>query len=240
MNPDFTDPTSTTVNSLHHKAANYAIAAIVGSFVLQFVLYRVSRHFSPETGRLMQLIPTLAILSAIPAGIIALCGIPLHGMKKLLWKGSVGVVVPLALFWLSIQMITLLREISKEQVQQDVTAKVFLVPWGIMTNHAMTPAEVRAQAGMQAILTNQEAISEVIGFVSQNQMTKNPDYSVNDVRLVIDLVEANGDVTTFIASRLAMSNAQTPELNVQIDESFRSEFERWLIQKANQHSRPQP
>ena len=43
-------------------------------------------------------IPTIAIISAIPAGVIALCGIPRYGRRKLLWKGLVGMILPIVLF----------------------------------------------------------------------------------------------------------------------------------------------
>ncbi len=85
-------------DSLFHKSASFAIYAIIASFVLQFVYAQIWLRIPPEAARLVGYVPTVAIISAIPAGFIALCGIPRYGRRKLLWKGLVGVIFPIVLF----------------------------------------------------------------------------------------------------------------------------------------------
>jgi len=85
-------------DSLFHRAASFAIYAIIASFILQFVYGQIWLRLSPEVARLLGFIPTIAIISAIPAGFIALCGIPRYGRRKLLWKGLIGMIFPIVLF----------------------------------------------------------------------------------------------------------------------------------------------
>src|SRR4051794_1410493 len=85
------------LDSLFHQAASLAIYLIVASFVIQFVYAQVSLRISPGAARLLGFIPLIALISAIPAGFIALCGIPRYGRRMLLWKGLVGLILPLVL-----------------------------------------------------------------------------------------------------------------------------------------------
>ena len=85
-------------DSLFHRAANYALYAIVASFVLKFAYAQVWLRLSPGAARLLGFVPEIVMISAIPAGLIALGGIPRYGRAKLLWKGIVGVFFPILLF----------------------------------------------------------------------------------------------------------------------------------------------
>ena len=89
--------------SIHHKAASYAVWALVASFVVNGLSSGLA---DPNRAPIVQVIisATLGflVLSAIPAGVIALCGIPRYGKEKLLWKGLVGVLAPLAMFALAV------------------------------------------------------------------------------------------------------------------------------------------
>jgi hypothetical protein len=70
------------LDSLFHKAASFGIYAIVASFALQFIYGQIWLRLSPDAARLIGFIPTIAIISAIPAGFIALCGIPRYGRRN--------------------------------------------------------------------------------------------------------------------------------------------------------------
>lgn len=106
------------LDSLFHRAASFAIYAIVASFVLQFVYSKIWLKVSPEVARLLGFIPTIAIISAIPAGVIALCGIPRYGRKKLLWKGLVGMILPIVLFVFAVYFSAYLRARIIEETQK--------------------------------------------------------------------------------------------------------------------------
>ena len=55
---------------------------------------------------------------AVPAGVVALFGIPRYGRRELLWKGLVGILVPLVLFSAGIFVALLLREHARELVEK--------------------------------------------------------------------------------------------------------------------------
>ncbi len=87
--------------TLFHRAGSYAIGAIVASFILQLVCAQARLHLPPTAARWLGLIPALVMVTAVPAGLIALCGIPSYGVRKLLWKGLVGLFVPVLLLVLA-------------------------------------------------------------------------------------------------------------------------------------------
>jgi len=106
------------VDSLFHKAGSFAIYAIVASFVLQFAYGQVWLRLPATAARLLGFIPTITIISAIPAGFIALCGIPRYGRKKLLWKGLVGTILPIGLFVFAFYYSAYLRARIIEETQR--------------------------------------------------------------------------------------------------------------------------
>src|SRR5690606_41702781 len=58
------------IDSLFHKSASFAIYAIIASFVLQFIYAQIWLRIPPDAARLVSYVPTVAIISAIPAGFI--------------------------------------------------------------------------------------------------------------------------------------------------------------------------
>lgn len=64
------------------------------------------------------MIPSLLMFSAIPAGILALFGIPKFGKKKLLWKGLVGILVPILFTAMMIPTILSLKQAGKQPPPQ--------------------------------------------------------------------------------------------------------------------------
>jgi hypothetical protein len=105
-------------DSLYHKAGSFAIYAIIASFLLQFVFAKIWLRLPDGVFVIARHIPAAVILSAIPAGLIALCGIPKYGMRKLLWKGAVGLVFPISLFLFSVYYSAYLQTRITEEVQK--------------------------------------------------------------------------------------------------------------------------
>src|SRR5688572_28964154 len=94
-------PNAPAATSIHHKAGTYAVLAFPLSIALS-MLTAVAGRAAAESGPgilqfMVVTIPALVMFSSIPAGIIALCGIPKYGKRKLLWKGLFGVLVPVLL-----------------------------------------------------------------------------------------------------------------------------------------------
>lgn len=116
------DADGTAPSSFHHQAATYAVLALPACIILNIVLGSVVRSaadaFSPTARLVLSAIPGLVMLTALPAGIIALCGIPKHGKKKLLWKGLVGVIVPILLLALAIPAFLAVKKMSEKKARQ--------------------------------------------------------------------------------------------------------------------------
>jgi len=97
--------------SLFHRAGSFAVGALIATPIIQFIYMKAFfLQLSARASALVGYIPLLVMLSAIPAGFIALCGIPKYGRRKLLWKGLLGFLLPFILFWLSVQVRALLVE----------------------------------------------------------------------------------------------------------------------------------
>lgn len=103
------------LTSFHHKAANFAVIVLPVSIGLSLMLNQITGFLPPVLRFAASLLPAIVMISAIPAGIIALCGIPRHGMKKLLWKGLVGVIIPLFLTVSAMMLANSLRKKAQER-----------------------------------------------------------------------------------------------------------------------------
>jgi hypothetical protein len=96
------------VSSIYHGAATYGVIAVPASIALTIVAPAIANPFldagMPMGGRIVYGVPGIVLISAVPAGIAALCGIAKYGTKKLLWKGLVSVLVPLVLLLLALPL----------------------------------------------------------------------------------------------------------------------------------------
>ena len=125
--PNPTTPLHTlSRGSIHHKAGRYAIwaLALAGIFnvATQGVFKSAGVTISPEVQRLSSLGFGLIFVSAIPAGIIALCGIGKYGRKPLLVQGLLGTLVPLILIGLAIPAFNKVRTSSLEALARNQAA----------------------------------------------------------------------------------------------------------------------
>ena len=93
-------------------------ACILLNIVLGGIVTSAADTLSPAAKLIFSMIPGFVVLSALPAGIIALCGIPKHGRKTLLWKGLVGVIVPILLIALAIPAFLHVKKMSEEKRQR--------------------------------------------------------------------------------------------------------------------------
>jgi hypothetical protein len=108
-------PENPAAASPFHKAASYAVFALLSSFVLQFVYTKFFwLRLSERSSAMAGYVPLIVMLSAVPAGFIALCGIPKYGRKRLLWKGLTGLFIPFILVWVSIQVRAVLVETVRD------------------------------------------------------------------------------------------------------------------------------
>jgi hypothetical protein len=102
-------------SSIYHRAADYAVFALAAAILGDLV---ASRFILVGTNLLVSGIIIVVILSAVPAGIVALCGIRKFGRGKLLWKGIVGVVVPILLGCGWVWAIHRLHEVAEQLKHQ--------------------------------------------------------------------------------------------------------------------------
>ena len=92
-----------------HKAANASVVCLAVPFVMNALLCSLIFHeLLVGRARYVAVISFLTIalyISAVVCGVIALCGIRKYGKKGLLWKGLVGVLLPICLVLAAIPMI---------------------------------------------------------------------------------------------------------------------------------------
>lgn len=104
-------PPAVSTSTFYHRAGNYAIVALAGSMFVNIAALSAG----PAPARFRQIVALVVgavMLSAIPAGVIALLGVRKHGKKGLLWKGLVGVLVPLLLVALAVPAFLKVRDAS--------------------------------------------------------------------------------------------------------------------------------
>jgi len=104
---------------LHHKAAKYAVIALGVAFVINVSGQLSSAGGTSVVTRVISLLGGLLFLSAIPAGVIALCGIPKHGCRYLLWRGLVGILVPVLLIGMAIPAFLKVRSLAAHAYVQN-------------------------------------------------------------------------------------------------------------------------
>lgn len=110
--------------SFFHKAAKYAVTVLLVS-----VLMNLGNQLSaPATGepasRIISLIGGVLFLSAIPAGIIALCGIGKYGCRYLLWRGLVGILVPVLLLGMAVPAFLKVRSLASNLALENVALQI--------------------------------------------------------------------------------------------------------------------
>lgn len=93
-------------------AAKYAVVVLLAAFVINLLGQTSTTKDTGAVTRFISLIGGLLFLSAIPAGIIALVGIRKHGCHYLLWRGLVGVLVPVLLLAMAVPAFLKVRSLA--------------------------------------------------------------------------------------------------------------------------------
>ena len=91
-----------------HKAANYAVSAPL--FTMGAGLLLGATAVPDPAKRIIGLAGGIALLTAIPAGIVALIGISRHGPARLLWKGLIGLGVSVLCIAMAIPAVLKVRQ----------------------------------------------------------------------------------------------------------------------------------
>lgn len=119
-------PPSFTENkpSFHHKAAKYAVAALGAAFLVNLTAQFPAGGGNPSVSRVVSLIGGMLFLSAIPAGVVALCGIRKHGCRYLLWRGLAGILVPVLLMGMAIPAFLKVRSAVSNRYIENVAAQI--------------------------------------------------------------------------------------------------------------------
>ena len=119
---DSTAPATTSESAFCYKAATYAVIAPVAAFASSFLTSALHLMLARSVARVVNgviaQLEILLLLSAIPAGIIALRGIPRYGKRKLLWKGLFGILVSILMLVLVTWGFFLARRYSEERARQ--------------------------------------------------------------------------------------------------------------------------
>jgi hypothetical protein len=108
-------------SSVFHKFASAGIWCLVGSFAVNF-FSGPAREALRQGVREFYLVVTIAtallqILSVL-SGVVALCGIRKYGKQQLLWKGLVGLLVPILLTLAAIPAYLKIKSVNEERARQ--------------------------------------------------------------------------------------------------------------------------
>ncbi len=121
--PPLESPGAGAGPSIHHKAARYVGFALVGGFLLNLVL-NAGFKGDAMAARIASIGAGLLFYSAVPAGIIALCGIRKHGRERLLVSGLAGILIPVVLGVLAFAVLAQLRTSSQQLFLQQVAEEM--------------------------------------------------------------------------------------------------------------------
>ena len=113
-----------TGRGLHHHAANYAVWSLVGSVALSIFGAGMAAQAGAPARQVLSIVAGLVMLSAMPAGLIALLGIPRHGPSGLLWKGILGIAVPIALAAMAVPAFLKVRRSALERANRSVATSL--------------------------------------------------------------------------------------------------------------------
>jgi len=104
-----------------YKIANASLWCLVGSFAVNIFLGGAARAAMQQGMSGLYFAVTAAtsllFLLSIVFGAIALCGIPRYGKRRLLWKGLIGVFVPILLIIAAIPAFMKVRQMSEERAR---------------------------------------------------------------------------------------------------------------------------
>jgi len=89
--------------------------AIVAGMILNITVPAALAGADPSFRRIGSLLGGVVMLAAIPFGVVALCGIPKFGKNQLLWKGLVGVLVPMVLLAMAIPAFLKVKQMSTQK-----------------------------------------------------------------------------------------------------------------------------
>ena len=116
-------PPEKKAKSFFHHAATISVWLIPVPFVIQFLAapYFQSMERTP-LGVIIRLgaaaLIALSFCAEVGLGLIALCGIPKYGVKGILWKALVGVLLPMLLIAAAIPTVIHARELAGKTALQ--------------------------------------------------------------------------------------------------------------------------
>ncbi len=126
-------------------------------------------------------------------------------MKKLLTLLVLATVLPLS-GWAKVRSI-----------------KIYHVPWDVMTFVDMSADSVRKNASFIYEITDAAYAEKFLSALETEKFADGDRQPVSDLRLVIDVSNADGSVVTIVASRFEVG-AQKSGKKRPIDEAFRARF----------------
>jgi hypothetical protein len=129
VEPSANDPVAirdATISSAFHKFANASLGCLVASFAVNILLDTLARQAARDGALWVFVVvngaTTFLMLVAMVCGVMALCGIRRYGKRKLLWKGLVGLLVPILLVAAAIPAFLTVRRKAMERARQQQTS----------------------------------------------------------------------------------------------------------------------
>jgi len=103
------------------------------------------------------------------------------------------------------------------------SVKIYYVPWSVATSVAMSAGGVRKNAFVTYEILDATYAAMFVKSLGEETMQADPELRVADLRLVIDVVDEDGSISSYYASQFAMVAEKSGKKKL-IDESFRSRF----------------
>jgi hypothetical protein len=113
---------TTESRSVFHRCANASLWCLAAAIIANMLLGPIARVAAGEGAtwapRAFAATIGLVMFAGVALGAVALCGIPRYGKRRLLWKGLVGLLVPILLVGSAILAFNTVRQKSLERARQ--------------------------------------------------------------------------------------------------------------------------
>jgi hypothetical protein len=125
------------------------------------------------------------------------------------------------------------------------SVKIFLIPWTVVTSISMSPEYVRTHAIVKVEISD-SGLGPSVGYadhfvrwLDEASMKQDVSLPVSDIRLVVDVQEEDGSVSSFYACRTTILAAKSGKRRL-IDDAFRAQLSSFYIYRewTNQSSEP--
>ena len=120
--------------------------------------------------------------------------------------------------------------VSLNSNAQVIQARVYFVPWDVLTRASLNEAQVRRMATAKLEVSDRKDAESLADWLSTAAFGDKSAEPLREVRLVVDVTYADGQTRTFIANRFALMDERGGRQQ-KIDSGFRRHCEDGVASK---------